>query len=245
MSGKPIIGIPCYQDTFPAGQRPRLVQYQTYTKAVMAGGGIPMLMPLETGDDLRTLFDRIDGLLLSGGDDINPKFYGEERYPKTEQPDDLRDEVEFELTRMALAEDKPLLAICRGIQALNVAMGGTLIQHIADMVPNALKHEHNYDDYRNRQHITHEVEIEPGSRLASIIGTHAGVNSFHHQALKQIAPIFRPVACAPDGIVEAMELPDKDRFVVAVQWHPEDMFHTNDQMLSLFKAFVNYVQERG
>ena len=244
MSGKPIIGIPCYQDTFPQGQRPRFVQYQTYVKAVEAGGGIPILMPLMTGDDLRRMLDRVDGLLLSGGDDVNPSAYGEEKYPKTEQPDDLRDATEFELSRMVMAGDTPLLAICRGIQVLNVAMGGTLIQHIPDMVPNALRHEHNYDDYHQRAVITHEVEIEAGTRLAGMIGTHAGVNSFHHQALKQIAPMFRPVACAPDGIVEAMELPDKDRFVVAVQWHPEDMFQDNAQMLGLFQKFVDYVRER-
>jgi putative glutamine amidotransferase len=244
MSSKPIIGIPSYQDTFPVGQRPRLIQYQTYIKAVEAGGGIPILMPLTTGENLQALFERIDGVLLSGGDDVNPDRYHEEKYPKTETPDDLRDEVELEVARMVMNSDKPLLAICRGIQVLNVAMGGTLIQHIPDMVPNALRHEFNYDDYHQRQTITHEVEVVEGSRLASILGgTRVGVNSFHHQAVKKIAPMFRPVACAPDGVVEAMELPDADRFVVAVQWHPEDMFHANAQMLDLFTAFVDYVRE--
>jgi putative glutamine amidotransferase len=241
MVEKPLIGIPCFQDTFPPQQRPRFVTYHGYVKALEAAGAVPVLLPLPTGEALETARNRLDAIMLVGGDDINPAWYGQERYPKSEPPDDLRDEVEITLARRAVETHQPLLAICRGMQVLNVAFGGTLIQHIADLVPGAIQHEFNYDDYHQRQEITHTVEIVPDSRLASILGTQAGVNSFHHQAVAKVADVFRPVACAPDGIVEGIEGRNA-HFVLGIQWHPEDMFHANAQMLSLFRAFVDFVR---
>lgn len=242
MIDKPLIGIPCFQDTFPQQQRPRFVMYHGYVKALEAADAVPILLPLPTGEALETARSRLDAIMLAGGDDMNPARYGQERHPKSETPDDLRDEVEIALVRRAVETHQPLLAICRGMQVLNVAFDGTLTQHIADLVPGAIQHEFNYDDYHQRQAITHTVEIVPDSRLASIVGTRAGVNSFHHQAVAQVADPFRPVACAPDGIVEAIEGRD-DHFVLGVQWHPEDMFHANPQMLALFQAFVDFVRQ--
>ena len=241
MIQKPLIGIPCFQE-FPVHQRPRFMMYHGYVKALEAAGAVPLLLPLPTGEGLELARNRMDGIMLVGGDDMNPANFGQERHPKSEQPDDLRDEVEMELVRRAVDMHQPLFAICRGMQVLNVALGGTLIQHIADLVPGAIQHEFNYDDYHQRQEVTHNVEIVPDSRLAQIIGKQAGVNSFHHQAVAQIPDTLRPVACAPDGIVEALEGRD-EHFLLGVQWHPEDMFHINEQMMALFQAFVDYVRQ--
>ncbi len=238
---KPLIGIPCFQDTFPAQQRVRYVMLQTYTDALEAAGAIPVLLPLLASEAIASMLSRLDGVMLAGGDDINPARYGQERHPKSEVPDDRRDIVEIEIARRTVETHQPLLAICRGVQILNVAFGGTLIQDIPDLVPGAIRHEFNYDDYHARDTVTHSVEIVPGSRLASILGTQAGVNSFHHQALAKIPDRFQAVACAPDGVVEAIESRD-EHFVVGVQWHPEDMFHANKQMLALFESFVQFVR---
>ena len=242
MPTKPIIGVPCYQDMLPPTQRPRYWLYQTYIKALEAAGAIPVLIPLLNSETVAALADRLDGILLSGGDDVNPARYDQPRHSKTEHPDDLRDQVEIEIAQRAVQTHKPLLAICRGMQVLNVALGGTLVQHIPDQVGNALRHEYDYDDYHKRHIVTHTVDVRPDSRLASIVGNgKLAVNSFHHQALDRIAESFVPVAVASDGVVEAVEIPG-DHFVLAVQWHPEDMFHDDEKMLALFKAFVAYIQ---
>jgi len=243
MPAKPIIGIPCYQDILPPTQRPRYWMYQTYVKALEAADAIPVLIPLLNSEAISALFDRLDGILLAGGDDVNPNRYDQDHHPKTEPPDDQRDQVEINLAKQAVESHKPLLAICRGMQVLNVAFGGTLIQHIPEQVNGALQHEFNYDDYHNRHIVTHTVTIEADSRLASILGKgEIGVNSFHHQALDRLAESLVPVAYAPDGVLEAVEGRGAD-FVLAVQWHPEDMFHEGNRMLALFKAFVAYIQQ--
>jgi putative glutamine amidotransferase len=242
MSTKPLIGIPCYQDILPPTQRPRFWMYQTYARALEAAGALPVLIPLLDADTVGALFDRMDGILLAGGDDVNPARFQQPPHPKTEAPDDRRDQVEIDFAVRAVDAGKPLLAICRGMQVLNVALGGSLLQHIPEQVPNHVQHEFNYDDYHLRHNITHEVDIVPGTRLASILDApKVGVNSFHHQALDQVARGLQVVACASDGVVEAVERPGP-QFVLGVQWHPEDMFHENSQMLSLFEKFIEYVQ---
>lgn len=239
---RPLIGIPVAQDTYPPGQRPRSILYQTYTNALEAAGAAPVLLPIAERDTLDALLVRLDGLLIPGGDDVNPERYGAERHPKTEPPDDAHDAVEIYLTRKAVAERLPLLAICRGMQILNVALGGSLIQHIPDQVPNAIRHEFDYDDYTRRADVTHTVESVPGSRLAGIMGAlQIGVNSFHHQAVERLAESLRAVACAPDGIIEAVE--GGPGFVLGVQWHPEDMFEADAGMLGLFRAFVQQIMQ--
>ncbi len=173
---------------------------------------------------------------------MNPARYGADRHPKTEPSDDAHDNIEIYLTRKSVAERLPLLAICRGMQVLNVALGGNLVQHIPDQVPNAIRHEFNYDDYSRRAEVTHTVEIVPESRLAAIMGAaKIGVNSFHHQAVERLAESLRPAACAPDGLIEAVE--GGTGFVLGVQWHPEDMFEADARMLGLFRAFVDTARE--
>jgi putative glutamine amidotransferase len=235
---KPMIGIPCYQETLTQELRPRFTLYQPYVQALAAAGAAPVLIPLALDQEAnQTLFARLDGILLAGGDDVNPARYGQVAHPKTEVPDDARDDLEICLAQWAVAERKPLMAVCRGIQLLNVAMGGTLFQDIQDLVPGALQHTYPYNSHELRGKPTQDISIEPGSRLARVLGTQASINSFHHQGLAEVPDGFQIVARTTDGVIEAIESSD-DRLVFGVQWHPEDMYDTDEKMLNLFKMFV-------
>jgi putative glutamine amidotransferase len=166
------------------------------------------------------------GLCLAGGADVDPALYGEERHPETQEPDPARDALECALLREALARDLPILAICRGLQLLNAALGGTLRQHVEG---------HNF----RKQRDAHSIAIAPGSRLALILGVgEYVVNSRHHQCAAAVAQSLAVAARAPDGVVEALEAPEK-RFVLAVQWHPEARMDGADARL--FEAFRDAV----
>jgi putative glutamine amidotransferase len=235
---KPLIGIPTFHDTsLPEKLPARFAMSRPYITALEAAGAAPILLPLSLEVvTLRSLFDRIDGLFLAGGGDVNPSYYGMEQYSKTEGVDNLRDESEIRLTRWALDEDKPLLGVCRGVQTLNVAAGGTLLQDIADLVPEAMRHQY-YPEFP-REYVAHDINTTPGTRLSEILGHSARVNSFHHQALAEVAQGFHVSALAPDGVIEAIEGAGS-KFVVGVQWHPESLITTDPSMYRLFEAFVN------
>jgi putative glutamine amidotransferase len=190
--------------------------------------------PAFVGDSIS--LDGAAGLLLMGGTDVNPKLYGEARRPETEEPDDQRDEAELRVIELAMAKDLPVLAICRGLQILNVFHGGTLVQHLSPSEP----HDPELEDTTAA---VHEVDIEPESRLAAIAETSRWrVNSRHHQAAGRIGEHLRVAARATeDGIIEALERADK-RFVVAVQWHPEDQVRADAAQLKLFRAFAEALQ---
>ncbi len=174
-------------------------------------------------DDPRSL-DSLDGLLLTGGADVNPARYGEQRHTKTEDPDDPLDELEMDLLRDALSAGKPVLAICRGMQLFNVFHGGTLIQHL---------------DSHDSPAALHDIQIVPNSRLASIVGSGAHVvNSRHHQAVARPGDGLIVSARSSDGVIEALERPGQ-AFAVAVQWHPEDRILVSDADRKLFQAFGN------
>jgi putative glutamine amidotransferase len=236
---KPLIGIPTR--TQDEGDVKRYAGFATYTRAVDLAGGAPVMIPLGLNDEtLHEIFSRLDGLLLSGGYDIHPREYGEALEPYCGKIDSERDRIELLITRWALAERMPIFAICRGIQTLNIAGGGSLYQDIATQLEGKLTHPHingNPFDY-----IAHTIEINPGSRLAHALGTtNHPVNSLHHQGLKQVAAGFHIVARAPDGIIEGIEPDDPERFVLAVQFHPEGMIDSDPRMIDLFKAFVNAI----
>jgi putative glutamine amidotransferase len=187
---------------------------EAYRSALIAVG-------IEPVENVSTL-DGVAGLCLAGGADVDPALYGEVRLPETEAPDPDRDRLESALLREALDRDLPVLAICRGLQLLNAVMGGTLAQHIEG---------HNY----RKQRDVHEIRIAPGSRLERILGTHSYmVNSRHHQCAAKVAAGLLLAATAPDGVVEALEIPGK-RFALAVQWHPEARMSGPDA--KLFRAF--------
>jgi putative glutamine amidotransferase len=221
-----------------------LVRYAVgalYTHAVELAGGAPVAIPLQLGEEtLRDIFARLDGLLLAGGADVHPNEFGEPVAPYCGEIDRARDAVELQLLRWAIDRKMPILGICRGIQVLNVAAGGTLYQDIGAQVDPALRHEHVRGEPYNRR--THSIELDPHSHLARALGTtRADVNSLHHQSIKQVAPGFRIVARAPDGIVEGIESTN-GHFAVGVQFHPEWLIDDEARMLSLFEALVNATQ---
>ena len=234
----PTIGIVCTddhpeQDSHP----PRFGQNQSYVHAVARAGAAPLLIPLLADEALlRALYDRTDGLLLPGGVDVHPNRYGEPVHEKCGAISPIRDEVELTLIRWTLAGRRPLLAICRGIQVLNVALGGSLYQHIPAQLPQAIRHDCHASHARSQ--VAHDVVVSPGSRLARLVGTGPlPVNSFHHQAIKDVAPGLAVTAFAPDGIVEAVE-GEGWPFVLAVQWHPEELAPDDDRAQWLFDALV-------
>jgi putative glutamine amidotransferase len=234
----PTIGITCTTFQSDQSQRPpNTGQNQTYVDAVIRAGAAPLLIPNVTDKTLlRTLYDRLDGLLLSGGGDIDPTYYGESRHEKCGIPSPERDETELALTRWAIDEGMPLLAICRGIQVLNVALGGTLYQDIQAQAPEAERH--SWSPGYPRNYIAHPVSVGPQTRLARIVGAGPlAVNSFHHQAIKDVASGLTVTASAPDQIIEAVEA-NGPAFVVGVQWHPEGLASDDVRAQRLFDALV-------
>ncbi|HZS01723.1 MAG TPA: gamma-glutamyl-gamma-aminobutyrate hydrolase family protein [Chloroflexota bacterium] len=233
----PLVGITCA--TLAArGQRPLgFRQNQSYARAVAAAGGLPVLLPLLDDEvALRAVYERLDGVLLPGGGDLNPARYGEIARPEcsVEGVDDQRDAVELTLARWALADGKPLLGICRGQQALAVATGGALYQDIPTQLARALAHEHA----DARAALVHPIRVEPDSRLAAVLGgAELRVNSIHHQAVARLGDGWRPVAWAPDGVLEGIEQPDHP-FALAVQFHPEELVPDHAPSARLFAAFV-------
>jgi putative glutamine amidotransferase len=239
---KPLIGIPTRSLTLPDDTLLRYAGLATYIRAIEIAGGAPLLIPLGLGEaTLRAIFNRLDGLLMQGGVDVHPQEYGEPVQDYCGEIDPARDTIELELLRWAFAENKPTLGICRGIQMMNVAAGGSLYQDIPAQLQSPLKHQHvkgNPYDF-----LAHNIELEPTSRLARALGaTKIKVNSLHHQSLKRLAPGFHVVARAPDGVIEGIES-DNQHFAVGVQFHPEWMIDADTRMIGVFKAFVQAVEE--
>lgn len=214
---------------------------RSYLDALIQAGAVPVIIPVGLAQQaLRDLFVRLDGLLLPGGGDISHLRLGLPPHPLLYQPDEPRDALEFALVRWAAAEGKPFLGICRGLQVLNAALGGSLILDLASEVPSALPHD--APDASRRDHLAHTVVVDPSSRLAALLGEQdLQVNSFHHQAILAPAPGLRVSARATDGVIEAVELPDHP-FGLGVQWHPEELLHLA-AMRSLFAGFVEAAAE--
>ena len=231
---KPIIGITTNNSKNSYGQPTVLLQH-SYVRAVMQAGGVPVLIPSSVAEEgWDALYSRLDGILFSGGGDISLDFSPGDPHPRIDDVDLVRDSVELKMVQAAASDGKPFLGICRGCQVVNVALGGTLYTHIPDQLPGAL--DHSYPG-NMRTVLVHEVKLEEGTRIAEIFGEPIiKVNSLHHQGLKDIAPSLRVAGCAPDGLVEAIELPEHP-FGLAVQWHPEWL---TDQAWTrnLFKKFV-------
>jgi putative glutamine amidotransferase len=234
----PVIGITTRNDLTRAGLPAVMVQ-QAYINAIVRAGGAPVLIPSDLPEESwRELFNCLYGILFSGGGDIAVKYFGEQENPKVANVDEARDSIELGLARSAADEGKPFLGICRGLQLINVALGGTLFTDISDQIPGALNHDWKDSDiYKERAHLAHSVRIEDGSRAAEILGGPIlQVNSLHHQGIKDLAPSLKAAAYAPDGIVEAIELQGHP-FGIAVQWHPEWLVE-QESARQLFRAFV-------
>jgi gamma-glutamyl-gamma-aminobutyrate hydrolase PuuD len=215
-----------------------------YLRAIERAGGIHVLLPPQLSASARdTLWRRLDALVLTGGGDIEPRRFGEPAHPKTALVSVERDGLELELVDRALRDDVPVFGICRGLQVLNVALGGSLHQHIPDALGDTVQHAQS-----ELRHVpTHPVKLlTEGTRLGRIIGgSELSVNSFHHQALRTLGRGLREVGWAPDQVVEAIEHEDRRRFVVAVQWHPEDLVEHDAAARALFAAVVEAARARG
>lgn len=215
---------------------------EALTKAGAEVRTIDTSVPAGRADEL---LEGVDGVLLTGGRDLDPALYQEERHPATEDAEAGRDALELALARAALSEDVPLFAICRGIQVLNVAAGGSLIQDIPDQIGHMVPHD--VKEPKDRE--AHPVRVKPGSKLSDAleaeINAHGEmlVNSRHHQAIGKVAPGLEVTAVAPDGLPEAVER-EGHRFCVGVQWHPEN-FHQSGRFKGLFEAFVKAAEERA
>jgi putative glutamine amidotransferase len=231
----PLIGVTTSRQPNRKGY-PIISVMEAYVRALQRAGAAPVLIPMGLPQEaLQAVLARLDGLLLTGGGDIHPERYGGAPHPQVEAVDAERDETELGIARRVAQSRLPFFGICRGAQVLNVALGGTIYEHILDQFPGAL--DHASPDERPRGFLAHPIRIDEGSRLADIIGSDsAQVNSLHHQAIRQLAPGLRAIAFAPDGVVEAVELPGHP-FGLAVQWHPE-WLQDHPPMQDLFRAFV-------
>ncbi|HEX2087285.1 MAG TPA: gamma-glutamyl-gamma-aminobutyrate hydrolase family protein [Solirubrobacteraceae bacterium] len=214
----------------PGGRRD-LALALAYPGAVSRGGGAPLVVPpFAPENDVEAILDRVDGVVLSGGPDIHPCLYGQEEHPQLGPVDIGLDRFEIGFVRRALERDLPLLGICRGAELMNVARGGTLLQHV--------------EGHRQEEEAripTHDVRVEEGSRLAQVLGaTTVSVNTFHHQAIDKLGGGVRPVAWSADGLIEGIELTDLE-FAVGVQWHAEGLIDA-PQQCSLFAKFVGAAQ---
>jgi putative glutamine amidotransferase len=232
----PVIGITAYEEDArwgPWSERAVLVP-STYIDAVERAGGTPMVLPIQS-EGVAELLARVDAVVLSGGPDVDPSRYDAEPHDNTQTPRPERDEFELALVDKASGSDTPTLAICRGLQVLNVARGGTLHQHLPDVVG------HSGHSPKAGEYAWHGVEVEKGSRLATILAGSQDVQtaSHHHQAIAQLGKGLRVVAHAEDGTIEAVEDPDLD-YLIGVQWHPEV-----GEDLALFTALVDAARRRA
>jgi putative glutamine amidotransferase len=241
---RPLIGVttsevrvPDHVSPAPQADPPRreMALGMKYTMAIEAAGGLPVVMPPMHDEAVGPLLDRLSGVCLSGGPDMDPGTYGGRYHPQLGPTEPDLDHFELQVVHAALKRRMPLLAICRGSQVLNVALGGDLYQHLPEDPGGAVEHRKRKADDPDT---AHDVLVEPKTMLANALhreGT-THVNSFHHQAAHKLGRGLRPVAWAPDGVVEAIELPERD-FVVGVQWHAEALVDRPEQ-LDLFKSFV-------
>jgi putative glutamine amidotransferase len=235
---RPLIGITTYAEDARWGvwEMPAALIPISYVRAIERAGGRPLLVP-PSADGIEETLAALDGLVLSGGGDLDPESYGAAAHPETKGAQPARDRAELALLQGALARDMPVLAVCRGSQVLNVARGGDLVQHLPDVVGDE-RHKHTPGSFAD-----HDVRLDPESRTGAVLGDRAPVKSHHHQGYGRLGEGLRETAWADDGTVEGLEDPGK-RFAVGVLWHPEE-----GEDAALFEALVaearGYRRERG
>lgn len=225
----PLIGITC------SWQEEKMYHHQSdyYVRAVIAAGGVPVLIPSQKSANASSIYDRLDGLLLAGGPDLDPRYFGEEPVNGMGEITPVRDQLELELCRKAFRGSKPVLAICRGLQVLNVAAGGTLHQDLAPIT------KQMHSQKAPRWYPTHEVEILEGSSLSSVVKDSSyRVNSFHHQGINALGDGLVAVAWSRDGLIEAVEGTKQGVHIVGVQWHPEGTWDRDALSFSFFQELV-------
>ena len=242
MQARPVIGIATQtQHAIPGELPPVWITGQKYGRVLAACGALPWFIPLLPNDEstLRDIYERLDGVFLTGGVDVDPSNYGETRLACCDETDPERDWTEMRLVRWAQEEGKPLIGVCRGIQMINVALGGSLYQDVREQRCESIRHDYfSTSGEFSREYLAHTVRIERGSRLAQLLSAEeVPVNSMHHQGIRRLAPGLRPTAFAPDGLIEGFE-GQNARFLLGVQWHPEELAESSEPMRRLFTAFI-------
>jgi putative glutamine amidotransferase len=231
----------------PSASRPNT--YAPYRLAIEQAGGRPELVtPPQYLASVRDLLSQYDGVLLPGGADVKPELYGSIAHPAVEPAREGTDEFQLETARVAIRDGIPLLGICRGMQVMNVALGGSLYEDIDDQhrAPGGIRVRHRQTPDHARDDTTHVVEIAPGSRLASLVGcTSLATNTLHHQAVRRVPAGLTAVAAARDGIVEGVEAHESRGFAVGVQWHPEELINRDEPSRALFRGFIASAAERA
>jgi putative glutamine amidotransferase len=247
---RPVIGIATQSlEAVPGKLPPCWIMGQRYVRALASAGAVPWLIPLLPDDEptLRAVYDNLDAVFLTGGVDVGPENYGEERHERCDRSDPARDCVEIALIRWALADGKPILGVCRGIQVINVACGGSLYQDLGIQRPAEVKHDcfPGAAPPYTRDYLAHPVRVEADSRLGRLLGAEqVPVNSMHHQGIKRLAPGLRACAFAPDGLIEGVES-GNGRYLVGVQWHPEELADADAAQRRLFTDFIAAAEARA
>ncbi len=229
---KKVIGIiPLYDD-----EKESYWMLPGYMKVIERCGGLPIMLPLtEDKEELSQVYDMCDGILFTGGHDVSPVVYNEASTGKCGTPCPERDKMEGYLLDRCISDNKPMLGICRGIQFMNAYLGGTLYQDLPSEYESDVEHHMSppYDA------VAHEVVVKEGTKLAEIIGAGVhGVNSYHHQAIKELSKRVRSMAVSEDGLIEAIEITDQ-KFAVGVQWHPEFSYESNQDSIKIIRAFLD------
>ena len=240
----PLIGMPTWSDSSVAFNGvPLYALNQSYVDTIVEAGGIPFMIPLNLNRAvLWNLFNQLDGLFLAGGTDISPALYAEEENGKEGRFDQPRDSAEIQLARWALESGLPIFGICRGMQLINVAAGGSLYHDLATDLADVEKHDY-FESGAARQTIRHNIFVESDSYLGRTLGEIVGVNSMHHQAIKDLGAGLQVVGTAPDGIIEAVEMPDHP-WLVGLQWHPEVTAKQDETQQAIFDALVEQAKIR-
>lgn len=251
MGDRPVIAVPTQTlqaiDGIPEGLPNSWVMNHRYFLALTSVGAIPWMVPLLDSDQetLRAIYERVDGVFIAGGVDIDPASYGAAPHELCGRTDPPRDLVEMLFTRWAMEEGKPVLGVCRGMQVINVVAGGTLYQDCTAEHADAIKHDYFPTAGHQRDYLAHEISISPGTRLQRVFGAGAArVNSMHHQGIRELGAGLIASAFAPDGLIEALEVAG-DRFVLGVQWHPEMLIDSDAATHRLFSEFIEAASEYG
>lgn len=238
---KPLIGIAGY-NMFRVDHNHLSFDMDIVPKAISDllkdAGAVPMILPLSSTDFAKDYIDKIDALVLAGGSDVDPLLYDEEPQEKLGETNPKRDAFEIALIREAWQQKKPILGICRGLQLLNVYFGGSLYQDLS------------YHSNVTVQHVqetpwkfpTHSITLKPESFLGNILGSTQKINSYHHQAIKDLADVFKPIAWSADGVIEGIESVDAEQKVIGIQWHPELLAEINTEHGLIFEEFVNLIE---
>lgn len=241
----PLIGITTRTAPLPPSNLLSVMVQRTYTNAILEAGGVPVLIPSDIPQEgWEVLFEKLNGILFTGGGDIAVEYFHGVDHPEVYGIEPARDAIEVGMANLAYAQGTPFLGICRGLQVINVALGGTLYTHIPDQLAGALLHDYPGEDgVPARTALAHTVTLDPQAQIASIMDSDLiNVNSLHHQGIKDVAPVLKAVGHSDDGLVEAIEAPGHP-WGIAVQWHPE-WLTDQAEVKRLFKSFVDAAIDR-